>query len=543
MTRLNGKRIYELLDGVDDAFIEDADISARLPAKGIKKEREPSAFRRWLNTPAAAAIISGIVAFTVLFFIVRAGHNAPVGPDPAGYGTQPATDTAVTEPASEPVSEPASEPVTEPVSEPVTEARDLPFIVGDKPDNPLPQLEDPIVVLALLMVVGIAVVMLVTFCRAGRRGGVTVRLPGADAPTLTQKILLTVFAALFVLCTPYLVNIQFNTARFIEYRLIYAETSPGTYTLVTKPGVQRLAVLALFLPSILACIAGAVLAVICAVRAWRKRLTAAGTMRLAGMAGVCAWFVSAWLTVTTYDIYSGIVTPTNQGFLLASYNYWYRWRLFGLIGPKDGINITFMTEYMLFTFMPTCMLTLLILLAAAVLLIPFFKGRQFVPTPVDSRRASGLLCALNAVCAAVVGAASLFCIVDSLRMTPDTVSVADPGTDLRHALMMLICTAVPLILSAVMYARVRRNRLPCVAGIVLTAVSLGVQLFFMAWLADLDFSTFEFDMMFRVIYNNDVLMFPYLRKVCPVLVAATIALLILFVRERRTEKPRKEEGA
>ena len=534
MTRLNGKRIYELLDGVDDAFIEDADISARLPAKGTKQEREPSAFRRWLNTPAAAAIISGVVAFTVLFLIVRAGHNAPVGPDPAGRGTQSAAGTTVTEPVTEPVTEAATESETEAV----TEARDLPFIVGDKPDNPLPQLEDPIVVLALLMVVGVAAVMLVTFCRAGRRGGVTVRLPGADAPdapTLAQKILLTVFAALFVLCTPYLVNIQFNTARFIEYRLIYAETSPGTYTLVTKPGVQRLAVLALFLPSILACIAGAVLAVICAVRAWRKRLTAAGTMHLAGMAGVCAWFVSAWLTVTTYDIYSGIGTPTNQGFLLASYNYWCHWRLFGIIGPKDGINITFMTEYMLFTFMPTCMLTLLILLAAAVLLIPFFKGRQFVPTPVDSRRASGLLCALNAVCAAVVGAASLSCIVDSLRMTPDTVSVADPGTDIRHALMMLLCTAVPLILSAVMYARVRRNRLPCVAGIVLTAVSLGVQLFFMAWLADLDFSTFEFDMMFRVIYNNDVLMFPYLRKVCPILIAATTARLILFVRERPWE--------
>ena len=32
----------------------------------------------------------------MLFLIVRAGHNAPVGPDPAGYGTQSATDTAVT---------------------------------------------------------------------------------------------------------------------------------------------------------------------------------------------------------------------------------------------------------------------------------------------------------------------------------------------------------------------------------------------------------------------------------------------------------------
>ena len=535
---MNGKRIYELLDGVDDAFIEDADISARLPVRSAKKEREPSAFRRWLNTPAAAAIISGVVAFTVLFLIVRAGFNANVTPDPgpAGHGTQSAT-----EPVTEPVIEAVTEAVTTAATEAETEAQDLPFIVGDKPDNPLPQLENPMVVLALLMVVGIAVVMLVTFCRAGRKGGVTVRLPGEaspDAPTLTQKILLTVFAALFVLCTPYLVNIQFNTARFTEFRLIYAETSPGTYTLVTKPGVKRLAVLALFLPSMLACIAGAVLAVICAVRAWRKRLTAANTMRLAGTAGVCAWFIPAWLTVTTYDIYSGIVTPTNQGFLLTSYNYWRHWRLFGIIGPKDGVNLTFMTEDMRFETVTGWMLTLLILLAAAVLVIPFFKGRQFVPTPVDSRRASGLLCALNAVCAAVVGAASLFCIVDSLRLTPDTVSVADPGTDLRLALMMLICTAVPLILSAVMYARVRRDRLPCVAGIVLTAVILGVQLFFMVWLATLNFCTFEFHMMFRVIYNNDVLMFPYLRKVCPILVASATALLILFVRERRVNKKR-----
>ncbi len=92
---MTSKKLFEVLGGIDPAYVAEADITGRTPVtaagKKAKKEKGESAFGRFMSSPVAAAVLSGIVAFGVVFFIVRAGREAgrqPVGPEASSGQTQ-----------------------------------------------------------------------------------------------------------------------------------------------------------------------------------------------------------------------------------------------------------------------------------------------------------------------------------------------------------------------------------------------------------------------------------------------------------------------
>ena len=86
-------RVYEKMGDIGDRYILDAEIPAEILPVPVPRF---GGLRRFLNSGWGAALISGIVALSVLAFIIRAGQNPPVEPPPpansSGETTAPVLD-------------------------------------------------------------------------------------------------------------------------------------------------------------------------------------------------------------------------------------------------------------------------------------------------------------------------------------------------------------------------------------------------------------------------------------------------------------------
>ncbi|MCQ2429776.1 MAG: hypothetical protein MJ192_05555 [Clostridia bacterium] len=559
---MNGRKIYELLNGVDDAFIEDADVTDRLAAGADRREREPSAFSRFMNSPAAAAILSGVVAFAVLFFIVRAGHNAPVGPDPtpAGHGTESVTDLIVTEPVTEPATLPEREtevPGTTADTEKATGT--LPAqhpgigIIGGADGPTLALILRTVLPLVLAAaVVGVGVFFLI---RAIRRRAV---LPRASRPayplTKPQSILLTVLAALCVVFAPYLLTIQIETIRFETMGLI--ATDHG-YEMVTIPGRFREMLpqlLPLFLVPLLTCVAGPVLAVVNAVRARRRRQTDRCTVLLTSLTAGCAAVAAfRFRMLGGLSLYDDLMTGGSTD--LAELMYWRYYRLFGFIGPNEFRNDYFLTRYTVYPHIKYIFLGL-ILAAAGAALILILRGRpKTTPTEESCRRSVRVLTVLTSVLAAL---SLLGCIsVIPALFTVSDISLTDTAFIGYAALLMLGLPAACFVLAVILSVRLKKGKLSDRTGVVLSAVTAGLLLFLALWMFALTGNNFEgwqltnlFPMetwvlllLSGVVKNNAwqaVLMNPVLSlRPCLALAAGAAALvaMVKFIRRRGPRPP------
>ena len=97
-TKNRALKAFASMDTIPDRYITAAEDALYEAEAGIRRpEKTPTPFLRFLNSGWGAAVISGLVALTVLIFIVRAGQN-PTNPPPAPpVDSTPATDVATTD--------------------------------------------------------------------------------------------------------------------------------------------------------------------------------------------------------------------------------------------------------------------------------------------------------------------------------------------------------------------------------------------------------------------------------------------------------------
>lgn len=82
-TKNRALKAFASMDTIPDRYITAAEDALYEAEAGIRRpEKTPTPFLRFLNSGWGAAVISGLVALTVLIFIVRAGQN-PTNPPPA----------------------------------------------------------------------------------------------------------------------------------------------------------------------------------------------------------------------------------------------------------------------------------------------------------------------------------------------------------------------------------------------------------------------------------------------------------------------------
>ena len=97
-TKNRALKAFASMDTIPDRYITAAEDALYEAEAGIRRpEKTPTPFLRFLNSGWGVAVISGLVALTVLIFIVRAGQN-PTNPPPAPpVDSTPETDVATTD--------------------------------------------------------------------------------------------------------------------------------------------------------------------------------------------------------------------------------------------------------------------------------------------------------------------------------------------------------------------------------------------------------------------------------------------------------------
>lgn len=272
---MTSKKMFELLGGIDPAYVAEADITDRIPAKkseGKSKDKDGErAFGRFMSSPVAAAVLSGIVAFGVLFFIVRAGQNAPVvPPDPPAGSSASETQLPETEP-----SERKTERTTQSTdTETETDAH------ADRRNAPAAPVWQTLITV-FVMAGGAALIVFAVSAKRRRANTQAERIPGARLLTAAA---VTYLASARLVITPIVGCIILNN------QMKGPVEQASKYSAFLMSDVRT--TLSAAIPVCIAFIAGLLLICTAAVLSWYRRLSVRRGVIFTGISLVCLALMS-----------------------------------------------------------------------------------------------------------------------------------------------------------------------------------------------------------------------------------------------------------